>query len=283
MRWKIVHELTYRYSRPVAIDAQTIRLQPRRDARQQLLRFKLNIKPKPSFQTHYTDIENNALTTAWFTGEHPELKIVTSSEVKLRDYDPYDFILIELSLGQLPLTYREMPASLISLYTDFDNKASTALRDFLQPILLESNYETIPFLNSLLNYIFSRFKRKERRDGKPWEPEKTIEKRQGACRDLAWLYIVACRSLGIATRFVSGYHIPFNPRKKPELHAWAEVFLPGAGWIGLDPSTGLAVDERYIAISASYNPALTLPTGGTYWGKNTKAVLKATISIESMA
>jgi len=77
--------------------------------------------------------------------------------------------------------------------------------------------------------------------------------------------------------------VPFSPRKKPELHAWAEVFLPGAGWVGFDPSLGLAVSDRYIALAASYDPALTLPTSGTFWGKGVKSVLKASINIDSMA
>jgi len=283
MRWRIEHTITYHYSRPVALDSQTIRLRPRLDTRQQVLQFDLNIRPTPSFLTHHSDIENNVLTTAWFQGAHPEMEIAVRSEVELTEHEPYDFILTEPAMTKLPPTYPQPLMSLLSVYTRLDKEVSPRLDDFLKPVLLEAKNETVPFLNGLTTGIFKRFKRKERQDGSPWAPEKTLEKGRGACRDLAWLYVVACRSLGLAARFVSGYHVPFNPRKKPELHAWAEVFLPGAGWVGFDPSLGLAVSERYIAIAASYDPALTLPTGGTFWGKDVKSALKAAITIDPMA
>jgi transglutaminase-like putative cysteine protease len=283
MRWKIEHTLTYHYSKPVALDVQTIRLKPRLDSRQQVLKFELNIRPTPSFLTHYSDIENNMLTTAWFQGAHPEMEIAARSEVELSDRDPYDFILTEPAMTQLPLTYPEPLVSLLGVYTSLDKELSPTLNDFLKPVLLEAKNETVLFLNGLAVSIFKRFKRRERKNDNPWAPEKTLEKGQGACRDLAWLYVVACRSLGLAARFVSGYHVPFNPRKNPELHAWAEVFLPGAGWVGFDPGFGAAVSERYIAIAASYDPALTLPTDGTFWGTGVKSVLKAAITIEPVA
>jgi len=283
MRWKIEHTLIYRYSQPVAIDPQTIRLRPRPDTRQQVLQFDLDILPSPSFLTHYSDIENNALTTAWFNGLHEKLQITACSEVELIDHDPYDFILTEPAMAQLPLIYKEPLISLLGVYTVLDKEVSPTLNDFLKPVLIQAKYETIPFLNGLATHIFNGFTRKGREDGNPWAPEETLKKGKGACRDLAWLYVVACRSLGLAARFVSGYHVPFNPRKKPELHAWAEVFLPGAGWVGFDPSLGLAVSDRYIALAASYDPILTLPTSGTFWGKDVKSVLKASITIKSIA
>jgi transglutaminase-like putative cysteine protease len=284
MRWRIEHAITYHYSRPVVLDSQTIRLRPRLDARQQVLQFELNIQPSPSFLTHYSDIENNALTTTWFEGLHKNLQIVAYSEVELSDHKPYDFILTEPDMTQLPLVYPEPLIPLVGVYTTLNNKeVSPSLNDFLKLVLLQAKYETVPFLNGLLTHIFKRFKREGREEGDPWAPEKTLKRRKGACRDLAWLYVVACRSLGLAARFVSGYHVPFSPRKKPELHAWAEVFLPGAGWVGFDPSLGLAVSDRYIALAASYDPALTLPTSGTFWGKGVKSVLKASINIDSMA
>ena len=283
MRWQIEHTINYHYSRPVAIDSQTIRLRPRPDNRQQVLRFELDIRPAPSFLTHYSDLENNALTTAWFEGTHSELQIVSRSEVELTDREPYDFILTEPAMNNLPLTYPETLAPMLSVYTALDKEASPILKEFLKPVLLEAKNETVHFLYGLAVSIFNRFKRKERKNDNPWEPEKTLEKVRGACRDLAWLYVVACRSLGLAARFVSGYHVPFNPRKKPELHAWTEVFLPGAGWVGFDPSLGLAVAERYIALANSYDPALTLPTSGAFWGTGVKAVLKTAITFDPMA
>jgi transglutaminase-like putative cysteine protease len=279
MHWRIEHTLSYHYSKPIVLDVQTIRLQPRNDTRQQLIQFNLNIQPSPTYISKHSDIENNDITTAWFKGTHNELQITATSEVELKDYNPFDFIITEPSLTKIPISYPKYYIPLIEAYISTNNHSSSILDDFLKPVIVQSNNETIPFLTGLVTHIYKYFKHRERPDGAPWPPEKTIEQERGACRDLAWIFIVACRSLGLASRFVSGYHVPFNVRKKPELHAWAEIFLPGAGWIGFDPSLGLMVTERYIIISASYEPALTIPTSGTFWGKDTKAALKTSITI----
>ena len=154
--------------------------------------------------------------------------------------------------------------------------------DFLKPILIRVKYEAVPFLGELAMYISKTFRKTDRKYGNHWSPEKTIQEGKGACRDLTWLYLTCCRSAGLAARFVSGYHLPFNARKKPELHAWCEVFLPGAGWLGFDPNLGTAISERHVAVATSFDPEMTLPTSGTFWGKETKSKLEASISIRAV-
>lgn len=282
MHLRIEHTLSYRYSPPVALDMQIIRLKPRPDARQQVLKSDVEITPSPSYITHHTDIENNHLVTTWFQGTQEELYISANSEVIISDHNPYDFIITEPEMNHLPLIYREPAKTSLALYTTNSRKSNQILSDFLKPILIQVKYETVPFLSELVTHISKVFKKVDRKYGNPWSPEKAIMERRGACRDLAWLYIVSCRSLGLAARFVSGYHLPFNPRKKPELHAWCEVFLPGAGWLGLDPNLGMAISERHVAIATSYDPVMTLPTSGTFWGKNTKSDLKTSIVMRSL-
>jgi len=282
MHLKIEHTLSYHYSPPVTLDMQIIRLRPRPDTRQQVLKFNLDIMPSPSFITHHTDPENNALVTAWFEGTQEELHISTNSEVVTDERNPYDFVITDPEMNHLPLVYREPSRTLLGLYTINQKESDQTLSDFLKPILVQAKYETVPFLSELVTYISKAFKKADRNYGNPWSPEKTLREGRGACRDLAWLYITSCRSLGLAARFVSGYHLPFNPRKKPELHAWCEVFLPGAGWIGFDPILGIAVWGRYVAIATSYDPVMTLPTGGTFWGKGIKSDLKTSIVMRSL-
>ena len=282
MRWAIEHTLSYHYSQPVTLDPQTIRLRARPDTRQQVLKFNLDITPSPSFITNHTDNENNVLSTAWFQGNHEELHISARSEVETIDHDPYDFILTEPAMTQLPLNYPEPVKSLFSVYINPDKKLSQTLKNFLKPVLIQAKYMTVPFLSGLVTHIFKSLKKADRKHGNPWSPEKTLREGKGACRDFAWLYVASCRSLGLAARFVSGYHFPFNPKKKPELHAWAEVFLPGAGWLGFDPNLGLAISARHVTIAASYDPTLTLPTSGKYWGKDTKSDLITSISIRTL-
>lgn len=256
---------------------QTIRLRPRPDTRQQVLNFELIITPSPSFITYHSDIENNPVATAWFNGSQEVLQIIASSEVITENRNPYDFIMTEPELNRLPLIYPEPARSILSLYTSNQEEDEKIVRNFLKPILVRVKYETVPFLSELVTYISKIFKKADRKYGNPWSPEKTLREGRGACRDLAWLYITSCRSLGLAARFTSGYHLPFNPRKKPELHAWCEVFLPGAGWIGFDPNLGTAISERHVAIASSFDPIMTLPTSGTFWGKETKSELKTSI------
>jgi len=282
MHLKIEHTLSYHYSPPVTLDMQNIRLKPRPDTRQQVLKFNLDIMPSPSFITHHTDTENNPVTTAWFNGSQEELRIIASSEVITENRNPYDFIITEPELNHLPLEYREPSRTLLDLYTTNQKEINQILSDFLKPILVQAKYETVTFLSELVTYISKTFKKADRKYGNPWSPEKTLREGRGACRDLAWLYIVSCRSLGLAARFVSGYYLPFNPRKKPELHAWCEVFLPGAGWIGFDPDLGITVSERHVAIATSYDHTLTLPISGTFWGKGTKLNLKTSIVMRSL-
>ncbi len=282
MRWKIEHSLCYRYSEPIVLGVQNIRLRPRADTRQQVLRFELNIRPPPSFLTNHTDSENNAITTAWFQGNHQSLEIVAYIEVETSDSNPFDFILPEPAMDHLPLVYQEPDRSLLGMYRTLEQEVPPELDDFLKPVLIEAKHETVPFLNRLAVHISNSLKRENRERGDPWPPQKTLQKGKGSCRDYAWLYIVACRSLGLAARFVSGYHVPFSPREKPDLHSWAEIFMPGAGWIGFDPSLGLAASNRHIALAASYDPAHAAPSGGMFWGKNVGSKLETAITINSL-
>jgi transglutaminase-like putative cysteine protease len=282
MRWRIEHSLIYQYSKPVALDIQTIRLTPRQDDRQQLSQYNLSLSPKASFITNYTDCENNSLTTAWFTGKHSQFELTADMEVEVQSQNPYDFILTSTEMTRLPIFYKEPERSFLDLYIAVEDETAIMLKNYFKPVLIQSQYQTVPFLNNIVGYIFDNFKSEKRKYGQARSPEKTISMRKGTCRDLAWLFVLTCRSLGIAARFVSGYQAPFNPRKIPELHAWSEVYLPGAGWSGFDPSQGLAISDRYITLAASYTPLLTQVTTGQFWGTGIKSDLQSSITIKSM-
>src|SRR5262249_17936328 len=107
--------------------------------------------------------------------------------------------------------------------------------------------------------------------------------RQGACRDLAVLFIDACRCLGIAARFVSGYQEGYGSTAKQDLHAWAEVYLPGAGWRGYDPTHGLAVADRHGAVAAAPDPLNAAPVTATYRGDNVTSEMNTQVSVEAGA
>jgi transglutaminase-like putative cysteine protease len=106
----------------------------------------------------------------------------------------------------------------------------------------------------------------QRHLGPAWPAGRTLKERVGSCRDLAMLMIETCRSVGLPARFVSGYHLVEPRPKRYELHAWAEIYLPGAGWRGFDPSGRGAIDDRYIVVATSSKPPLTAAVTGTFSG-----------------
>lgn len=148
----------------------------------------------------------------------------------------------------------------------------------------EADGKTVDFLMMLTRRLHQMIERVRRLEGPPNPPAETLVQKRGSCRDTTLLFMHVARAQGMAARFVSGYFFPAGDDSPDthELHAWAEVFLPGAGWHGFDPSVGLACADRHAALAASPDPALTIPLVGTYRGK-AMAKLTATVKIEPAA
>jgi transglutaminase-like putative cysteine protease len=144
-----------------------------------------------------------------------------------------------------------------------------------------SRGEIVPFLSLLTETICQRFKVVPRAHGSPRPAITTIEQRQGAARDLAALWIDLCRAVGLAARYVTGYHNGDSGEEKHFLHAWGEVYLPGAGWRGFDPTNGVAVCDRHVAVAAAADPQHAAPVTATYRGSNVEAELCADVLIET--
>lgn len=139
-----------------------------------------------------------------------------------------------------------------------------------------------PFLSALASAMFSDFERTTRDVGPAYTPETTFAARQGTCRDLAVVFIDACRSQGIAARFVSGYAFERGREGSNDLHAWAEVYLPGAGWRGYDPTLGIAVADQHIPLAAAPEPLAAAPTSGAFRGTEAKSTMEFQVSIQSL-
>jgi transglutaminase-like putative cysteine protease len=140
--------------------------------------------------------------------------------------------------------------------------------DLAQEALMGSDQRALRFLDQLLEIIQDRVKYTQRHVGPAWPAGRTLKERVGSCRDLAMLMIEACRCVGLPARFVSGYHLVEPPPKRYDLHAWAEIYLPGAGWRGFDPSGKGHTDDRYIILATSSNPNLTAAVNGTFSGSS---------------
>ena len=228
MLFTIDHTTEYRFTRPVFFDPHHLRFCPRSDGSQRVVRFDLRIEPTPAGTTQAFDPDGNLVTIAWFNDLHDRMVLRATSEVETLRENPFDFLLTSLNRGCRSAIGRgkrrcsRRPAPHGGAVAGWIRCATWPSRSARPP-----GGEVVPFLARLTETIAHRFKVIHRERGAPWPPATTIEQRQGACRDLAVLWIDVCRSVGLAARFVSGYYDHDREQGKHFLHAWAEVYLPG--------------------------------------------------------
>jgi transglutaminase-like putative cysteine protease len=284
MLYTIEHSTEYHFTRPVFFEPHQLRFCPRADGSQRVVKFDLQIDPMPAGCTQSLDVDGNLVTIAWFNDIHERLVIRSSCEVETARDNPYDF-LVTPAIGRLPVGYQPREVALLgpALKRSAVPIHVDPARELAEQLRGASRGEVVPFLSRLTETICHRFKRVHREEGTPWPPATTIEQRQGACRDLAVLWVDICRAVGLAARFVSGYYEGHTTRDKHFLHAWGEVYLPGAGWRGFDPTNGLAVSDRHIAVAASADPQFAAPVTATYRGNDVEAELYADVVVESQS
>lgn len=257
MQYQIDHTTTYRYSQPTSLEPHTLRLYPRTGSFQTLRSFSLQITPAPVRQSHLTDLDGNVLVKLWFDSDVPteSLRIAARSHVETLCTNPFDYLLEPWAV-RLPIDY---PASLLLQLQPYLVGQQVSYGSGIDPIAVQLAQEVClavdgnvtAFLTDLTQRIYSTCKYTIRETGDPLPAGVTWLQRTGSCRDFAVLFVEACRAIGLAARFVSGYQEGDPDSKEYHLHAWAEVYLPGAGWRGFDPTQGLAVADRHIALAAS--------------------------------
>jgi transglutaminase-like putative cysteine protease len=277
MRFAITHRTRYRYTRPVLLGPHVLRLRPRSDGSQRLLASRVRVQPRPAGWSECLDLDGNTVVHAWFDGLTAALAVIGTFTVETLRSNPYDFLL-EPGAVLLPdggvgddamLTpYRGRP------------EADADVTAFADAVRREVGGQTLPFLSTLSRKIAECCRPIVRVDGDPQPPGVTLRDRSGACRDLAVLFIDCCRSAGLAARFVSGYYAGAIETDRRYLHAWAEVFLPGAGWRGFDPLQGIATAEHHVAVAASARPRGAAPIDGSLHSAEAGAELEVEIRIE---
>jgi transglutaminase-like putative cysteine protease len=265
MIFRIEHKTVYRYSQPVFPEPMTVRLRPRSDCTQRLLRFQMRVDPEPAGQADCVDLEGNSTRCLWFNGQHRSLVIETEAEVQTLRQNPFDYILMHNGASTLPVEYPPSLADRLQPY-HLRPHIETEVDSYAKDLLDEVKGSTLEFLSLLCDRMHADFERIHREKGEPHSPEQTLKTRRGACRDLAVLFNDACRSVGMAARFVGGYHEGDPEKVEGELHAWSEIYLPGAGWRGYDPTHGLAVADRHVAVVAGIDPIEAAPVDGTFRG-----------------
>ena len=245
----------------VYLSPHLLRLCPRLDRSIQLHSFSWSVLPLCRGSSEFVDLDGNNLIKLWFAEATENLAIQTILKVETSRQNPFDYMLEPWAIA-LPFDY---PSSLLSQLQPYLKPYSfvvdsTALA-LGQEILVAAQGNTLDFLFELNQRIYQDCQYIIRETGAPLPPGVTWRDRQGSCRDYAVLFMEVCRTMGVAARFVSGYQEGDPKQESRDLHAWVEVYLPGAGWRGYDPTLGLVVSDRHIplAVSAisSYTSAIT--------------------------
>ncbi len=265
------HVTHYRYDRLVALGPQVVRLRPAPHCRTRILSYSLKVTPAQHFVNWQQDPEANYLARFVFPEKTDELRIEVDIVAEMAVLNPFDFFL-EPYAENFPFEYQGADKRDLAPYLVMF-RGEPLFKKYLKGITREKK-RTIDFLVELNLRLSRDIKYLIRMEPGVQSPEQTLHKASGSCRDSAWLLVQLLRHLGLAARFVSGYLIQLTPDMKsldgpagPEkdftdLHAWCEVYLPGAGWIGLDPTSGLLAGEGHIPLACTPEPVSAAPVTG---------------------
>ena len=277
MKITVQHSTVYRYEFPVFLEPHIIRLRPRTHGAQRLLAFDLQIAPVPAGTTECLDQDGNLALNAWFDKPTSELNVRSEFTVEMLRENPFDYVIIGESLN-LPLWYREPLSAALASYRD-DSHVAESVKQFAQTEAAGAQWNTLSFLSTLSQRVFETCKQVVRPTGPPLPSDQTLSLGEGSCRDLAVLFCDVCRVMGIAARFVSGYECASATSQDSWMHAWAEVYLPGIGWRGYDPSRGLAVSNKHVAVAAGFDSDLAAPVAGWYSG-GSRSQMEASLTLQ---
>lgn len=264
MKLSVIHSTVYRYDFPVYLEPHIFRLRPRSNSAQRLLTFDIQIAPTPAGTTECLDQDGTLALNAWFAAPTSELSVMSRFTVELLRENPFDYFLTGQPL-QLPLWYQEPLCAALAPYRS-DLRVADSVKQYAQTTAASVQWNTLWFLTTLSRQIFETCQQIVRPEGSPWASDQTLSSREGSCRDLAVLFCDACRVMGIAARFVSGYECASAGRQDSYMHAWAEVYLPAIGWRAYDPARGLAVSNGHVAVAAGFDYDLASPVAGWYSG-----------------
>ncbi len=265
------HVTRYRYDRPVLLGPQVVRLRPAPHARTPVLAYSLKVDPARHFVNWQQDPQSNWLARLAFPERMRELRIEVDLVADMSVINPFDFFL-EPQADQFPFEYGaalqiELAPYLVKL------PATPLFKAYLHEIPRE-RAQTVLFLVDLNLQLSKHVRYLIRMEPGVQTPEETLALASGSCRDSSWLLVQILRHIGLAARFVSGYLIQLTPDVKSldgpsgtnvdftDLHAWCEVYLPGAGWVGLDPTSGLFAGEGHIPLACSPAPSSAAPVTG---------------------
>ncbi|VTU30882.1 hypothetical protein H4CHR_02694 [Variovorax sp. PBS-H4] len=267
-----LHHVThYKYDRPVQLGPQLVRLRPAPHCRSTVISYSLRVEPEQHFINWQQDPFANYLARLVFPEKTREFKVTVDLVVEMAVYNPFDFFL-EPQAENFPFKYTESQAQELAPYLVAD-PATPLVAAYLEKVDRKTQ-RTIDFLVGLNQQVQQDVNYLIRMEPGVQTPEETLANGSGSCRDSGWLLVQLLRHCGLAARFVSGYLIQLTPDVKAldgpsgttvdftDLHAWCEVYLPGAGWIGLDATSGLMAGEGHIPLACTPTPSSAAPIEG---------------------
>jgi uncharacterized protein (DUF2126 family)/transglutaminase-like putative cysteine protease len=275
IRIALHHKTSYRYDRPVALSPHEVRLRPAPHARTPILSYSLTVLPQEHFINWQQDPYGNYIGRFVFPEKSDTLEFTVDLVADMTVINPFDFF-VEKYAETFPFAYPPQLTAELSAYVQAEppgplllDWVAAAKRD-----LLADGMGTNDFLVAINQRLQRDIAYLLRMEPGVQPPEDTLQKRSGSCRDTGWLLVQILRELGLAARFVSGYLIQLKADQEAldgpsgaaedftDLHAWTEVYIPGAGWIGLDPTSGMLASEGHIPLACTAMPSSAAPVSG---------------------
>ena len=282
-RLRITHLTEYRFVGIVTLEPHKLLVRPREGHDVHIESSRLTIFPAHSVKWR-RDVFDNSVAIIRFKEATDRLSI--ESEVSIKHYEsaPLDFVVEDYALNY-PFHYRlEERADLLPYQQPAYPNCEKSIAEWLESFNFGSGpIETYEVLDRMNRAIAAGFAYSARESEGVQRPSETLAVRGGACRDFAALFVDACRHLGLAARFVSGYsHGPATEAGNASTHAWAEVFLPGAGWKGFDPSSGEVTGSRHIPVAVARHPETVPPVSGSFVGEPQRPTLNVSVQVTAL-